>query len=326
MAGTQSSAGKRRLAVVMDDIAAIKPAKDSTLAMMLCAQERGWQLFCAAKEELDIKNGRAHMIAHPVTVRDQAQDWYSRGEPSRRPLSDFAAVLMRSDPPFDNNYLHATHILQRAEEEGVLVLNRPRALRDHNEKIAATEFPELCPETLVTSNIGQVLEFARELGEVVLKPLDAMGGFSIFHLKADDPNLKVAAEVMTGGGRTPIMAQRFLEEISDGDRRVLLVNGETVDDWALARYAAEGESRANLAAGGAGRAERLNERERAAVAVIGPKLRERGLWFVGLDFIGGLVSEINVTSPTCIREIRRDTGVDVAASLFDFIEARLAGR
>ena len=326
MAAAQSSPPNRRLAVVMDDIAAIKPAKDSTLAMLLSAQERGWQLFCAAKEELDIENGRAHMRARPVRVRDQAQDWHSRGEPSRRPVADFAAVLMRSDPPFDSNYLYATHILQRAEEEGTLVLNRPQALRDHNEKIAATEFPELCPETLVTSNIGQVIEFAQGLGEVVLKPLDAMGGFSIFRLKAGDPNLRVAAEVMTGGGQTPIMAQRFLEEIRDGDRRVLLVNGETVDDWALARYANRGESRANLAAGGSGRAERLNERERAAVAVIGPKLRERGLWFVGLDFIGGRISEINVTSPTCIREIKRDTGADAAARLFDFIEARLAHR
>ncbi len=326
MTAVQPSAPNRRLAVVMDDIAAIKPAKDSTLALMLCAQERGWELFCAAKEDLDIENGRAHMRARPVKVRDQTEDWYSCGKPLRQPMADFAAALMRSDPPFDSGYLYATHILQRAEEEGTLVLNRPRALRDHNEKIAATEFPGLCPETLVSSNIVQVLEFARGLGEVVLKPLDAMGGFSIFRLSAGDPNLKVAAEVMTDGGRTPIMAQRFLEEIRDGDRRVLLVNGETVDDWALARYADQGESRANLAAGGSGRAERLNGRERAAVAVIGPKLRERGLWFVGLDFIGGLVSEINVTSPTCIREIKRDTGVDAAASLLDFIETRLARR
>ena len=310
----------------MDDIAAIKPAKDSTLAMMLCAQKRGWELFCAAKEELDIEHGRARIRARPVKVRDHNQDWHSCGRPGRQPVADFAAVLVRSDPPFDRNYLYATHILQRAEEEGVLVLNRPQALRDHNEKIAATEFPELCPETLVSSDIEQILDFAEGLGEVVLKPLDAMGGFSIFRLKVGDPNLRVAAEVMTGGGRMPIMAQRFLEEIRNGDRRVLLVNGETVDDWVLARYASKGESRANLAAGGSGRAERLNERERAAVAVIGPKLRERGLWFVGLDFIGGLLSEINVTSPTCIREIKRDTGVDVAASLFDFIEARLARR
>ncbi len=313
----------RRLAVIMDPIGEISFAKDTTLAMLLEAQQRGWQLFHLAPGDLALEGGRVLATAQPLSVADDPADWYSLGEAHRFPLADMDLVLMRKDPPFDMDYIYCTYLLELAEADGVLVVNRPQSLRDCNEKLFAAWFPRCMPETLVAARAAPLRDFVARLGDVILKPLGGMGGASVFRLRADDPNINVVIETLTGHGRHLVMAQRYLPEIRDGDKRIILIDGEPVPG-VLARIPAPGETRANLAVGGRGEAVALSERDRWICAQIGPELRRRGLLFVGIDVIGDYLTEINVTSPTGVRQIDALFGLNVSGRLFDTIEARLA--
>jgi glutathione synthase len=314
------------LGVIMDPIASIKPAKDSTLAMLLEAQARGWRLWYMEQNDLSLAgNGSGMEVSarmRALTVRNDKTDWFTLGEERRAPLRELRVVLMRKDPPFDIDYVYTTYLLELAEDAGVLVVNRPAALRDTNEKLSVARFPQCAPPTVVSSDAAVLRGFLAEHGDIIIKPLQAMGGESVFRVTANDANLSVIFEVMTERGRRPTMAQRYLPEIRDGDKRILLVDGEPVP-YALARIPAAGETRANLAAGGSGVGRPLTERDRWICAQVGPELRRRGLLFVGLDVIGDYLTEINVTSPTCIRELDAQFGLNISARLMDCIEARL---
>jgi glutathione synthase len=312
----------RMLGVVMDPIGSIKPYKDTTLALLLAAQARGWTLMYLEMADLWLRDGAAYGRARPVKVFDDAERWFELGEPQVLPLGDLDVILMRKDPPFDMAYIAATYILQRAEEDGALVVNRPAALRDANEKAFIAWFPQCTPPTLVTTSVRELRAFHDELQDIVVKPLDGMGGASIFRVGPRDANAAVIYETLTAGGRY-CMAQRYLPQISDGDKRILLIDGEPVPHC-LARIPQPGELRGNLAAGGRGETRPLTERDRWIAAQVGPRLKEMGLLFVGLDVIGEHLTEINVTSPTCAREISRDSGVDVAALAIDAIERKAA--
>jgi glutathione synthase len=312
----------RTLGVVMDPIGAIKPYKDTTLALMLAAQARGWTLLYFELSDLWLRDGAAYGYARPVRVRDDKQRWHEFGEPQVLPLGDLDVILMRKDPPFDMSYVAATYILQRAEDSGALVVNRPAALRDANEKAFISWFPQCTPPTLITNSIRELRSFHAEQRDIVVKPLDGMGGMSIFRVNHHDPNASVIYETLTFGGRY-CMAQRYLPEIADGDKRILMIDGMPVSHC-LARIPAEGELRGNLAAGGHGETRPLSDRDRWIAAEVGPKLREMGLLFVGLDVIGDYLTEINVTSPTCAREISHDAGIDVAAMAIEAIERKCA--
>jgi glutathione synthase len=310
-----------RLGVVMDPITTVNVRKDSTLAMLWAASDRGWELWYMRQEDLFLRDGpRARM--QPLRVFRDASRFHEPGEPCDRALADLDVILMRKDPPFDNEFLYSTHILEAAEREGVLVVNRPRALRDCNEKLFATQFPQCCPPLLVSRSAARLRAFQKEHGDVVFKPLDAMGGAMVFRVRDGDPNISVILETLTAHGATTIMAQRYIPEIVQGDKRILMIDGEPVP-FALARIPAVGETRGNLAAGGSGEARPLTERDRWICAQVGPELRERGLLFVGLDVIGDYLTEINVTSPTCIREIDKAYGTDIGGQLMDCISARL---
>jgi glutathione synthase len=307
----------RMLGVVMDPIDAIKPYKDTTLALMLAAQARGWTLLYLEMADLWLRDGAAYGQARPVRVRDDANDWFELGEPQVLPLGDLDAIVMRKDPPFDMSYIAATYILQRAEDSGALVVNRPAALRDANEKAFISWFPQCAPPTLITGSLRELRAFHAEQSDIVVKPLDGMGGMSIFRVGPGDANASVIYETLTAGGRY-CMAQRYLPEIRDGDKRILLIDGEPVSHC-LARIPQQGETRGNLAAGGRGETRPLSERDRWIAGQVGPKLREMGLLFVGLDVIGDYLTEINVTSPTCAREIARDAGIDIAGAVIEAI-------
>ncbi len=309
--------------VVMDPIASIKIAKDSTFAMLLEAQRRGHRLFYVLPGGLTLRGGVAFADIAALTVRDDKSDWFELGTASQHALTCGDVVLMRKDPPVDADYLHDTHILGFAQRAGALVVNDPQGLRDFNEKLAALEFPECCPPTLVSRSAAALKAFVAEHGDAVLKPLDGMGGRSIFRARAGDTNLNVILETLTGHGRHLAMAQRYLPEIVDGDKRILLVDGEPVD-YCLARIPQGDEFRGNLAAGGRGEGRPLSERDRWIAARVGPAMRERGMLFVGLDAIGDYLTEVNVTSPTCIRELDAQFGLNIAGLLFDAIEKRLA--
>lgn len=309
-----------KLAVVMDPIAQIHYKKDTSLALLHAAQTRGVELWYMEQSDLYIKEGRAMARMAPISVAFDPQSWFVLGQYQERPLAELDIILMRKDPPFDNEFLYSTHILERAEKEGVLVANKPQSLRDCNEKLFATEFPELMTPTLVTRRAELLKAFHKEHGEVIFKPLDGMGGASIFRLKADDPNVNVIIETLTQFGRQQIMAQRYIPEIKEGDKRILMINGEPVP-YCLARIPMAGESRGNLAAGGTGRTQALSETDWAIAKKVGPYLKEKGLYFVGLDVIGNHLTEINVTSPTCVREISHDSGLDVAGQLIDTLLA-----
>jgi glutathione synthase len=322
--GSNASRSSLVVGVVMDPIAAINPKKDSTLAMMLEAQRRGHSLRYLELGDLFVRDGVAYGSSRAVTVQDQLTHFYQLGETQPdTPLGELDVILMRKDPPFDAEYIYATYVLERAEAAGALVVNKPRALRDCNEKLFTAWFPQCCPPTLVTRDAKRLHAFIAEHGEVVVKPLEGMGGRSIFRLDRGDHNTNVVFEMMTDYGSRYIMAQRFLPEISAGDKRVLLVDGEPIGTM-LARVPAEGESRGNLAAGAKGVAQPLGERERWIAGQLGAQLRARGLIFVGIDVIGDYLTEINVTSPTGIREIDKLGGENVASELFDAIERRLA--
>lgn len=312
------------VAVVMDPIGKIKIGKDSTFAMLLEARRRGHRLHYVAPGGLWLDGSRAMAQLAPLEVRDDPSDWFTLGQAAARPLASVDVVLMRTDPPVDANYLHDTHILSVAQAEGVLVANDPAGLRDLNEKLGALLFPQCCPPTRVARDPAVLREFVAEHDQVVLKPLDGMGGRSIFRASAADPNLNVILETLTQGGRDLALAQRYLPEIKDGDKRILLVDGEPVP-YCLARIPQGSEFRGNLAAGGRGEGRPLTERDRWIAAQVGPELRRRGMVFVGLDVIGDYLTEVNVTSPTCIRELDAQFGLNIAGLLFDALEARRAG-
>jgi glutathione synthase len=310
------------VAVVMDPIEDIKPAKDTTLAMMLAAQRRGWTLSYLELRQLWLRDGVAWGRAHPVEVRDDLDDWFTRGEPATRRLSEFDAILMRKDPPFDTEYIYASYILERAEVAGALVVNRPQGLRDMNEKVYTAWFPECCAPTLITRDMADMHAFLREHGRAVCKPLYGMGGRSIFVLEAGDKNASVVFETLTEYGTRYAIVQRYIPDIvTTGDSRVILVDGEPVP-YALARIPSAADNRGNLAAGAKGVGRPLNDRDRWLADRIGPALRERGMLFVGLDVIGGFVTEINVTSPTGVRELGKQFGIDIADHLMDAIARR----
>lgn len=309
--------------VVMDPIAKIKPEKDTSFAMMLEAQRRGATLVYFELSDLYIDNGAPKGIGQQVTVRDQDKDFYTLGETTTYALGDIDVLLMRKDPPFDSEFLYATHILSLAERDGALVVNRPQSLRDFNEKLFTSYFPSLIPDTLVTRNSKLVREFHAKHKDVICKPLDGMGGASIFRVKEDGTNLGVIIETLTANGQRQMMVQKYLPEIKDGDKRVLIVNGEVMP-YCLARLPSAGETRGNLAAGGTGRPQPISDSDRRLAETIAPVLIEKGLIFVGLDVIGDCITEINVTSPTCVREIERAYDINIMAALFDAIEAKLA--
>jgi len=306
--------------VVMDPIASIKPAKDSTFAMLLEAQRRGHRLHYVQPGSLAVADGTAQATSAPLEVRDSKTDWFSLGPAAARRFAAGDLVLMRKDPPVDADYLHDTQILGLAQGQGARVVNDPRGLRDLNEKLAALLFPQCCPPTLVSRDATALKAFVNAHGEAVLKPLDGMGGRSIFRASAGEPNLNVILETLTAGGAHLAMAQRYLPEIAQGDKRILLVDGEPVD-YCLARIPQGDEFRGNLAAGGRGEGRPLSERDRWIAAQVGPEMKRRGMRFVGLDVIGDWLTEVNVTSPTCIRELDAQFGLNIAGRLFDALEA-----
>jgi glutathione synthase len=314
-----------RLAIVMDPIRTIKVYKDSSFAMLLAAQARGWELVYLEQSDLYLRDGAAFARARNLQVRDQESDWFELGEPYSQPLADLDVILMRKDPPLNLEFLYTTYMLEQAEHAGVLVVNRPEALRNSNEKLFTARFPECCAPTLVSRDPSRLRSFLDEQGDIILKPLDAMGGSSVFRVRVGDPNVSVILETLTDLGQRTAMAQTFIPEISAGDKRILMIDGQPVP-YALARIPAAGETRGNLAAGGRGEGVALSERDRWICAQVGPELRARGLLFVGLDVIGDYLTEINVTSPTCIRELDRIYGLDIAGELMDCIADKLNSR
>jgi len=312
-----------KLGVVMDPIDAINPKKDSTMAMLLAAQQRGWQLYYMEQRDLFLDHARACATIRPLSVNPGLENWFELSEASTQPLGDLDVILMRKDPPFDIDYIYTTYLLEQAEAAGTLVVNKPQSLRDANEKLYTAWFPHCCAPSMVTSQPERIKAFLAEHGDIIVKPLSAMGGASIFRVTKDSPNVNVIIEVMTNNCKTLTMAQRYLPEILQGDKRILLIDGTPVP-YALARIPAEGETRANLATGGTGVGQPLSERDRWLCEQIGPTLKQKGLTFVGLDVIGDYVTEINVTSPTGIRELDTQFDLNIGALLMDAIEARLA--
>lgn len=306
--------------VVMDPIDHIKIAKDTTFAMLLEAQRRGHRLHYVRPGGLFLRDGQPLALAAPLQVRDDKAGWFALGEFAELAFAPGQVVLMRKDPPFDGQFLYDTQILSMAATAGAAVVNDPQGLRDFNEKLAALQFPQCCPPTLVSRDAGALKAFAHVHGQVVLKPLDGMGGRSIFRSGASDPNLNVILETLTDGGTKLALAQRYLPEIRDGDKRILLIDGEPVE-YCLARIPQGDEFRGNLAAGGRGEGRPLSERDRWIAAQVGPEMKRRGMRFVGLDVIGDYLTEVNVTSPTCVRELDAQFGLNICARLFDAIEA-----
>lgn len=312
----------RSLAVLMDPIAAIKPRKDSTLALLLEAARRGYTLNYMTQGDLALRDGVAWARFAPLEVRDDAESWFSLGEARWRELGTIDVILARKDPPFDSQYLYDTMVLECAQQAGALVVNDPRGLRDANEKLYALAFPDCCAPSLVAREPGELRRFVAEHGEVVMKPLDGMGGRGIFRSHHGDPNLNSIIETLTVGGRLFALVQKYIPEISAGDKRILMIDGEPVP-YALARVPQGDDFRGNLAVGGKGVGVPLDARDREIAARVGPELRRRGLVFVGLDVIGAWLTEINVTSPTCIRELDAGFGLNIAGDVFGAIEARL---
>ncbi|CZF83675.1 glutathione synthetase [Grimontia sp. AD028] len=311
-----------KLGVVMDPIESINIKKDSSFAMMLEAQKRGWEIHYMQMNDLSLEQGKALARTKIVTLEENPEKWFEVVSEQEIALADLDAVLMRKDPPFDTEYIYATYILERAEVEGCLIVNKPQSLRDCNEKLFTAWFPEHTPITLVTRRADQIKAFQEKHGDVILKPLDGMGGSSIFRVKQGDPNLSVIIETLTGLGNNYCMAQTFVPDISNGDKRILVVDGEPMP-YCLARIPAKGETRGNLAAGGRGEARPLSDTDWAIARAVAPTLKEKGLIFVGLDIIGDKLTEINVTSPTCIREIEAAFDINISGKLMDAIEARL---
>ncbi|MEO7326008.1 MAG: glutathione synthase [Dokdonella sp.] len=313
----------RSLAVLMDPIATIRPKKDTTLAMLLEAQRRGYILYYATQGDLAVRDGRAWARLAPLVVRDDSNDWFTLGAAQWRELAGIDYAFARKDPPVDAQFIYDTMVLELAQRAGVMVVNDPRGLRDANEKLFALQFPQCCAPTVVARDTAELRRFVAEQGEVVLKPLDGMGGRSIFRSRHGDPNLNVILETLTGNGQGFAIAQKFIPEISAGDKRILMIDGEPVP-YALARIPQGDDFRGNLAAGGKGVGVALSERDRWIAAQVGPELVRRGMRFVGLDVIGDWLTEINVTSPTCVRELDAEFGLNIAGTLFDRLEATTA--
>ncbi|WP_337840913.1 glutathione synthase [Rheinheimera sp.] len=312
-----------KLGIVMDPISAINIKKDSSFAMLLQAQSRGYQLHYMEMADLYLLEGQARARTRLLSVQQNSEHWYDFGGSQDIALSDLDLILMRKDPPFDTEFIYATYILERAEDEGTLIVNKPQSLRDANEKLYTSWFSQFTPKTLVTRDAARLKAFYQQEQDVILKPLDGMGGASIFRLKPNDANVSVIIETLTEHGSRYAMAQRYIPEITQGDKRVLVVNGEPVP-YCLARIPASGETRGNLAAGGRGEARPLSESDWAIARAVGPTLKAKGLIFVGLDIIGDKLTEINVTSPTCIREIEAAFPVSITGMLFDQIELLLS--
>lgn len=310
-----------KLGVIMDPIAGIKIKKDSTFAMLLAAARRGWQLHYMELNDLFIRNAEPMARTRLLSVKDDPAGWFSFEREEVLPLATLDIVLMRKDPPVDTEYIYTTHLLEIAMQKGALVVNHPVSLRDVNEKLFINHFPQCIPPTLVTRSAARIREFLEEHGELVLKPLDGMGGMFIFRLSRGDPNAAVIMESLTRLESRFVMAQKFLPEILKGDKRILMIDGEPVP-YALARIPKSGDFRGNLAAGGRGEGRELSERDRWICSQVGPVLREKGLLFVGLDVIGDYLTEINVTSPTCIRELDGIYGMDIAGQLLDTIAGK----
>jgi glutathione synthase len=311
-----------KLGMVMDSIDHINIKKDTSFSMLLEAQARGWELHYMELNDLFLRNGRAYARTRTLIVQRNVQQWHRFISEQDIPLDQLDVIMMRKDPPFDQEYIYATYLLERAESMGVYVVNKPQSLRDANEKLFTAWFPQCCAETLVAREPARIRSFLLEQGEIILKPLDGMGGTSIFHLRQNDPNLSVILETMTQYNSRYVMAQKYLPEIKDGDKRILLVNGEAVP-YALARIPALGETRGNLAAGGHAEGRKLTEKDWWIANQVGPALREKGLIFVGLDVIGDKLTEINVTSPTCAQELDQQFGLNIAGLLMNHIENTL---
>ncbi|WP_316367962.1 glutathione synthase [Candidatus Thiodiazotropha sp. CDECU1] len=311
-----------QLGVVMDPIGTIKIQKDSTFAMLLAAQARNWPIHYMEQKNLSMRDGVCWATTRELRLWDDSSKWFEFGERHQLPLHQLDLVLMRKDPPFDMEYIYSTYLLEQAEMQGCLVVNRPNSLRDANEKLFTSHFPQCTPPTLVTRNGDEIRDFHQQYGDVILKPLGGMGGESIFRIPQNDPNLGVIIETLTLHGGRYAMAQRFIPEISNGDKRILMIDGEPIP-YALARIPAEGETRGNLAVGGRGEGMPLTDRDRWIAEQVGPVLKSRGILFAGLDVIGDYLTEINVTSPTCIRELDSQYGLDIASDLMDAISNKL---
>lgn len=308
-----------KLAVIMDPIDQVKVAKDTTMAMLLAAQSRDFETYYIEPNALWLQDGIVWAQMYPVKVFDNSDHWYELSAAIEQPLVELDVVLMRKDPPFDMDYIYLTYLLEQAEAQGLTVLNNPSSLRDANEKLFTTWFPQCCAKTLIASDAKQLTNFVENEGEIVIKPLHGMGGESIFRVTAGDSNLNVIIETMTHRGRKLVMAQRYIPEITEGDKRILLINGEPVP-YVLARIPQGGDFRGNLAAGGRGEGRELSDHDRWICEQVGPTLRKKGLLFVGLDVIGDYLTEINVTSPTCARELDAQFGLDIAGDFMTCIE------
>lgn len=312
------------IGIVMDPIDSITTYKDSSFAMMLEAQARNWDIWYMEQGDLYLQENRSFARMQQIEVTDSTSSWYSFGAERHHPLDELDAILMRKDPPFNMEYVYTTYILEQAELRGALVVNRPASLRDANEKLFTAWFPQCCTSSLVSRDHRQLTKFLQQHKDIILKPLDGMGGASVFRVRQEDPNTNVIIETLTGNGAKFAMAQRFLPEISAGDKRILMVDGEPVP-YALARIPQAGETRGNLAAGGRGEGIPLSDRDRWIANQVGPTLREKGILFAGLDVIGDYLTEINVTSPTCIRELDQQFGLNISSQLLDIIEDKIKG-
>ncbi len=310
---------KLKIGIVMDPIAAINFKKDSSLAMLLEAQSRGWQLFYMEQPDLYLAHDVARAKMKALKVFNNSDSWYQLSDAEDLPLDSLDAILMRKDPPFDMDYIYSTYILEKAEEKGTIIINKAQSLRDANEKLFTNNFAQCMPPTLVSSQEEHIKAFYQQHKDIILKPLDGMGGASVFRIKPNDSNLSVIIETLTNHGTRLTMAQRFIPEIKQGDKRILLINGKPVP-YALARIPAKGETRANLAAGGEGVGIELTERDRWICEQVAPLLKAKGLIFVGIDVIGDYLTEVNVTSPTCIRELDKQYNINISALLMDWIE------
>ena len=316
---------KIRIGVVMDPIAGITPAKDSTLAMLLEGQARGHELWCFEQPDLYLRDGEARGRGQTVRVQDNNEHWYDLGDEEDMALGDLDVILMRKDPPFDMEFVYTTYLLERAELSGALVINKPASLRDINEKAFTAWFPQCCPATLVTRSMNDLRAFLTEHGKIVVKPLHGMGGKSIFVVDQGDNNANVIFETLTEDGSRFMMAQKFIPEISAGDKRIILVDGQA-PKYSLARIPSDSDNRGNLVMGAQGELRDLSDRDRWICEQVGPELRERGVIFAGLDVIGDYLTEVNVTSPTGIREIAKQSELNLAATLFDSVEQAVSAR
>jgi glutathione synthase len=316
------ASGTLKIGIVMDPIESITPYKDSSLAMLLEAERRGAEIHYFQQQDLSLLSGKALGRSQRLNIRDDNDDWYELGTRAEIELGSLDAILMRKDPPFDMEYVYTTYILDRAREAGALVVNHPQALRDMNEKAYTAWFPECTPETLITRSMGEMREFLAEHGKIVAKPLDGMGGKSIFAIKKGDKNANVIFETLTDDGRKFAMAQVFVPEIKDGDKRILLIDGEAVP-FSLARIPSGDDHRGNLVMGATGVGQALSDADRGICERVGPVLRDAGVLFAGIDVIGDYLTEVNVTSPTGIRELDKQFDLNIAGQLFDAIERAL---